>query len=57
MTLVDSAEAVTTSLAPTLSPGIGARRICVTDLPGRFHQVATTFFGEEISSVEHVDIT
>ena len=57
MTLVDSAEAVTSTLATTLSPGSGARRICVTDLPDRFHRVATTFFGEQITTVEHVDIT
>jgi glutamate racemase len=57
MTLVDSAEAVTTTLAPNLTPGSSLRRICVTDLPGRFHQVAATFFGERISVVEHVDIT
>ena len=57
MTLVDSAEAVTAVLAPTLQDSKAKRRICVTDLPDRFHRVAATFFGDTISEVEHVDIT
>ena len=55
--LVDSAQAVTAALAGSLTPGMSGRRICVTDLPDRFHRVAATFFGEKIRGVEHVDIT
>lgn len=56
--LVDSAEAVTVALRDrlTAAQGSGARRFLVTDVPSRFHQVASTFWPEPIR-VDLVDVT
>ena len=56
--LVDSAEAVTTELSKLTGdkPGMGSRRIFVTDLPERFTRVANTFWQGPLPEATHVDL-
>ena len=64
VTLVDSAEAVTTQLAELLAERelhaperVGRRSFFCTDAPERFHRVGTTFFASgDLSSVSAVDL-
>jgi len=57
--LVDSAEAVAAEVAERLGPlsgGPGTHRFLVTDVPGRFVQVAARFLGQPVESAEQIDI-
>ena len=56
--LVDSAEAVTLELSKLTGdkPGMGSRRIFVTDLPQRFTRVANTFWQGPLPEATHVDL-